>query len=258
MHDQVGVQHLLQRGAEGGDQLRRKVGDEPNRVRQNHLGIMRQVDRSHRRVQRREQHVPGHHVGPGQAVEQRRFARVGIANQRDDRIGHLGARGTVQFAGLHDLVQLTPQLGHLLIDGAAVGLDLRLARTAHKAKATALPFQVGPGAHQTGPLIGQRRQFDLQHAFAGGGPVGEDFEDQAGAVQQFDLPRLFQIALLYWRDGAVDQDQLDLVGLDPGAQFLDLALAEQHAGMRVGQAHDVSARHVQPRKGVGQRDAFVQ
>ena len=40
---------------------------------------------AHRRVERREQQVLGHHLGAGQAVEQRRLAGIGIADQRDHR-----------------------------------------------------------------------------------------------------------------------------------------------------------------------------
>ena len=83
------------------------------------------------------------------------------------------ARGAVQFAGFHHLVQLALDADHLIVDGAAVGFDLRLAGAADKAKAAALAFKVGPGAHKPRALVGQRRQFDLQHAFAGAGAVGE-------------------------------------------------------------------------------------
>ena len=39
-----------------------------------------------------------------------------------------------------------------------------LTETLGKAKTTALAFKVGPGPHKSRALIGQRRQFHLQHA----------------------------------------------------------------------------------------------
>ncbi len=120
------------------------------------------------------------------------------------------ARGAVQLARLHHPVELALDADHLVVDGAAVGLDLRLAGAADEAEAAALAFEVGPGADQAGALIAQGRKFDLQHAFAGAGAVGEDLEDQPGAVEKLDAPFLFQVALLDRADRAVDQHKPDL------------------------------------------------
>ena len=43
VQDDVGREHLLQRGAEGGDQRGRQVGDEAHRVGQDDLAAMRQL-----------------------------------------------------------------------------------------------------------------------------------------------------------------------------------------------------------------------
>ena len=58
-----------------------------------------------RRVERREQHVGLQHAGAGHAVEQRRLAGVGVADQRRDRIRHAGAAVAVQLAPLLDLFE---------------------------------------------------------------------------------------------------------------------------------------------------------
>ena len=42
-------------------------------------------------------------LGPGNAVEQRRLAGVGVADDGDDRVGDLAAAGAVEFARLDDL-----------------------------------------------------------------------------------------------------------------------------------------------------------
>ena len=255
---EVGVEHLLQRRAEGGDELRRQVGDEAHGVRQDDASAVGKLHLPHGRIEGGEEHVLGHHVGPGEPVEERGLARVGVADEGDDGIGHLGAGGAVQFAGADDLGELLLELDHLLVDGAAVGLLLGLAGAADEAEAAALPLEMGPGAHEAGALVGEGREVDLQHALAGGGAVGEDLEDETGAVQQLDLPGLLEVALLHRGDRAVDQDELDLLGLDAGAQLLDLALAEEHAGIGLGQAHDLRPHDLQPGQRVGQRDGLLE
>ena len=47
-----------------------------------------------------------HHLGAGHGVEQRRFAGIGVADQRDHRGRHALARAAVQRAGAADLLQL--------------------------------------------------------------------------------------------------------------------------------------------------------
>ena len=248
MQDQIGLEHLFERRAESRDQLMRQVRDEPHRVRHDHLAPRRQRDPAHRWVERRKQHVLGHHRGPGHAVEQRGFARVRIAHQRDDRERHLTARGAVQLAGLDDFGQLPTQAHHLFVDGAAVGLDLGFAGAAHEAKPAALTFKVGPGADQPRALIGERRQLDLKHALAGARAVGEDLKDQPGPVEELHAPFLFEIALLNGRHRPVDQHQVDLLGVEPLLQFGELARPEQMPRMGLGQAHDLSAQNLKPRQ----------
>ncbi|GAD56400.1 hypothetical protein MBELCI_2452 [Limimaricola cinnabarinus LL-001] len=117
---------------------------------------------------------------------------------------------------------------------------------------------MGPGADQPRALIAERRHLDLQHALAGGGAIAEDLEDQAGPIEDLYLPFLFEISLLHRADMAVDQHQLDLVGLQPLLQLFDLAGAEQHAGVALGQAHDLGTEHVKARQRIGQRHGLGQ
>ena len=253
MHDQVRGQHLLERGAKGGDQFGGQVADEPHRVREDHLGPVGQLHPAHGRIERGKQHVLGHHLGAGQPVEQRRFARVGIAHQRHDRVRHLGAGLPVQLARLHHLVELPAQAHQLVVDGPPVGLDLRLARPAHEAQPAALALQVGPGAHQARALVGQRGHFHLQHALAGGGAVRENLEDQPGAVEDLHPPGLFQVALLHRAQRPVHQHEANLVFLQMRRDLVDLAGAEQVPRLGPGQAHDLGADHVEIGQRRGQR-----
>ncbi len=62
MQDHVGLDHLLQRGAERRDQHGRQIGNEADGVGQDHPGAMRQVDRAQGRIERRKQHVGFQHL----------------------------------------------------------------------------------------------------------------------------------------------------------------------------------------------------
>ena len=144
MQDDVGLQHLLQRGAEGGDELGRQVRDEADRVRQHRLAAMRQRERAQGRIEGCKQHVGGLHVGARQAVEQRRLAGIGVADQRDHAIRHALATGAMQASRRLHLLQLALELGDALLDQAAVRFDLRFAGTAHESEIAALAFEMGP------------------------------------------------------------------------------------------------------------------
>jgi hypothetical protein len=145
-----------------------------------------------------------------------------------------------------------------LVDGAAVGLDLGLAGAADETEPAALAFEVGPCPHQPRTLVAERGQFHLQHAFPGAGAVGKDLQDQARPVQKLAAPRLFEVPLLHRRHRAVDQDKADLGGLYPGLEFLDLARAEQHPGLRARQAHDIGGHDLDIGQRGGQRHGLFQ
>ena len=155
-------------------------------------------------------------------------------------------------------LQLTPQAHELLVDCAPVGLDLRLARAADKAKPAALPLEVGPRPHEARTLIAQRRHLDLQYAFSGRRPVAENLQDQPGPVEDLDIPGLLQIALLHRRQRAIDKHKVRLGGADCLFQFLALALAKEPPSIGLTQPHDLCARDLQIRQRLGERDSLFE
>ena len=227
MHDQIGLQHLFQRGAEGGDQRGRQIGDEAHGVGEHRLRAARQRQSPDGRIERGEQRVLGEHRGAGQRVEQGRLAGIGVADQRDRRIGHPLARFPMQGAGLADMLQLLADDVDALAEQPPVGLDLGLAGTAEKAEAAALPLEMGPGADQPALLIDEMGELDLQAPFPRPRALAENFEDQPGAVEHLDVPRRLEIALLHRRQRMIDDDEPGILGAHQPRQLLDLAGAEQ-------------------------------
>ena len=203
VQDDVGLDHLLQRGAERRHQHGRQIRDKADGIGQNDAVAVRQLDRAQRRIERGEQHVGRQHRGLRHAVEQRRLAGIGVADQRHDRIRHALAAVAMQLARALDAFELGLDALDAVLDHAAVGLELRLAGAAEKAEAAALALEMRPRAHQPALLVIQMRVLDLQRAFARARAAAEDFQDQPGAVDDLRVPGLFQIALLHRRDRAV-------------------------------------------------------
>ena len=153
---------------------------------------------------------------------------VGIAHQGHDRdLRALALRAVAHPVGAH-FFQFLLQLGNALADLAPVHFQLGFAGAAQAnaaraagapAAAAGLAGQVGPGAGQAGQAVFILRQFHLQHAFAGLGVLGEDIQDQRGAVDDVHVgpQALFQLA-------QVARGQLVVERSPPGPASLQPAL----------------------------------
>jgi len=64
VQQQVGLRHLFERGLERLDQMMRQVADEADGVGDDDIGVARQRQPSHGRVERREQLVGGVDAAP--------------------------------------------------------------------------------------------------------------------------------------------------------------------------------------------------
>jgi hypothetical protein len=172
------------------------------------------------------------------AIEQGRFAGIGVAHERHDRIRDPLATVAVKFARALDLLELGLDARNALLDHAPVRLDLSFARAAEKSKAAPLALEMRPGTYQPALLVGEMRQLHLEGAFTRARAPPENLQDQAGAIDHLCTPGFFEIALLHRREGAVHHDDSGLVSFDQTGDLLNLALADEGRGPYAAQGHD--------------------
>ena len=246
VHQQLGFDDLLERGLERLDQAVRELADEPDGVGQQDVLVGRQAEPAGGRIERGEELVLGQRVGAGQRVEQGGFAGVGVADDRCERPLVALASGPLRRALLADDGKLVLELEDALGGLATVGLELGFAFAADGSGGTALPGKVGPEAGQPRHQVLELGQLDLQLAFAGARALGEDLEDQRGAVEQLALEDLLQVAALGAGQLVVEDDGVHLLLLAVPGELLRLARADVGARMRRLQllravAHDLRA-----------------
>src|SRR6185503_11011138 len=126
---------------------------------------------------------------------QRRLAGVGITDERERGDRNLGAHLAPGLALLLDLLEPPGEHAHALPDETPVGLELRLAGTAH-ADTAFLPLEVRPPAHEARRDVFQLRELDFELAFETAGALRENIENQAVSIEYPAPGELLEIALL--------------------------------------------------------------
>ena len=163
----------------------------------------------------------------GQPVEQRRLARIGVADQRHHRVGHAFAGLPVQAAGALHVLQVAFQTDDPLVDPSPVEFQLRFAGATEEPGTAALALEMRPGPHQPRTLVVQRSEVDLEAALTRSRASTENLQDQAGPVDDLAVPGLFEVALLDRRQCRIDDRDPDLMLFDRRLQLGDDALAEE-------------------------------
>ncbi len=118
MEHEVRVRYLFERGGEGRNELVRKVPHKADGVRDGELATVWRLRTAHGGVEGREQRVLHEHARPGDAVEERRLARVGVADDR--HVGHREPLVAAHLARGSHLFDLAAEHGHARADAATV------------------------------------------------------------------------------------------------------------------------------------------
>ena len=137
----------------------------------------------------------------------------------------------MQIACFGDLFEVTLDGLDAVLQHPAIEFDLRFTWAAEEAATAALPFQMGPGAHEAALLVHQMSELDLQNAFFGASARAEYFQNQTGAIDDLGIPGFFQITLLHRVDDMIDHNEADVFLLDHETQLFDLAPPKQRRGL---------------------------
>ena len=95
-----------------------------------------------------------------------------------------------------DVAQLALDVDDPLAELAAVAFELGLTGAAQTDAADALPGEVGPETGQTRQPVFELGQLDLEAPLVRRRAAGEDIEDQRRAVDDLDVERALEVALL--------------------------------------------------------------
>ena len=229
--------------------------DEADGVGQNHRRAIRRLQPAQGRVQGGEQLVGLEDAGLGEAVEEGRFAGIGVADQGHRRQLRLVPGPPALGPLTDDTLQPLVEGGDALAEQAAVGFELGLARPP-QADTTLLALQVSPTPHEAGREMGELGQFHLELALERAGALGEDVQNEARAIQHPALEMPLQVALLARRQGMVEDDQFRLLGLHQHLQFVRLASTDKEPPVG-GSAATADLAHDLGASGPGQQAKFL-
>ena len=184
--DDIGVDRLLQSGAEGRDQMVGELTDEADGVGEEDGLSPGEGEFSRGGVQGGEELVLGQDPRACEGIEQGGFSCVGVAHD-----GHAGQSRAVA-GGTHGAAVLLHhlQLGLEGVDAplhvAAVALQLGLTG-APRADTAAQSGHLGTVTRQSRGGVLKLGQLHLQFPLGGDGVEGEDIQDQHGAVDHAKL-----------------------------------------------------------------------
>ena len=192
----VGPVDLLEGRPERVDQLVRELVDEAHRVGHDRGLAVAQLDLARGWIEGREQLVLGpRDLAADEGVEQRRFAGIRVADDADGRHHPPVAPPRRRLALLADLLDPLLHLRDPGPDQPPVGLELALTGAACTDPATR-PRQVGPQPSQTGQLVLELSQLDLEPTFMRLGVKRKDVEDQPAPVDDLDVEEALERLLL--------------------------------------------------------------
>ena len=230
VQEEVGLDDFLEGGLEGLDELVRELADEADGVAEEGVLVGGQAQAAGGGVEGGKELVLGEDGGAGEGVEKGGLAGVGVADNGDE--GPVAALAAAALGGavFLDVLKVAAQAGDALEDAAAVDLELGLAVAAH-ADAAFLAGKVGPETGEAREDVLELGELDLHLAFAGAGALGEDVEDEGGAVEDLAVEEALEIAGLGGGKFVVKDDGVDVALLAAVGELGGLALADEGGGV---------------------------
>ena len=257
VEQQVGFHHLLQRRLEGFDEAVWQFADEPHGVAQQDVLIGGKPEAAGGGIQRREQFVLGQDRCPRQGIEQGGLTGIGVAHDRSQwPLMTLASVALGQPLATDD-VEFIPDPFDPFLGLAAIGFELGFAFTTDGTEAPALSGKVGPEAGQARKEILELGELDLELAFPGAGALGEDLQNEGGAIQDLAAKDLLQIPRLGTGELVVEDDCIDAQFLAAEGKLGGLAGPDSGGGVRRFELLGSVAEDPRTHRG-GQFTQFVQ
>ena len=218
-------ERLFERCGEALDELCREAPDEAHRVG-DEVALAVVVETPRRRIERLEEAIVDRRVRAGERIQECRLPDVRVARERDRGSARadplLPSGGTLALECPEALLEE----GYACPSEATVRLELTLAG-ASRPDAAAESLEVLPHAAHPRQVVFELRELDLELALGATGVLGEDVENQLGAIDDARLERVLERALLRWAQLVVDEQRLG-VGLGKGLlQLRELPLAHE-------------------------------
>jgi len=253
MHYEVGLTDLLEGRPERLHELVRQMPDEADRVGEGVDPTLCRPRPAGGRVERGEERILDQYPRTGKPVQDGGLASVGIAGDRNARHAVPPANRALGVPYGPHVGDLTLEPGDPSPDPAPIGLDLGLTGPAqtHAATGTSAPTTAAGLARQrrsptakAGQEVLKLGQLNLSLALVALRVLGEDIQDQCCPVDYFDLDLLLQRAQLARRQLAVAYHRVGARVDHDGAQFIDLATADERGWVRPVAALDQAFEHL--------------
>ena len=196
MQKYIRLPHFIQSALKALNQVMRKFADETDGIGEENVLVGGQAQAPRRWIERGEQYIFGQRRRTGERVEQSRFACVGVTDNRGERPLAALAPGALRRSLAAHGFEFALDARDAVLHAAAVRFQLRFTFTAAHSNPAFLARQVAPESCQPREQMLQLREFDLQFAFLRPRALGEDVEDQGGAIEDFALETFFQVAAL--------------------------------------------------------------
>ena len=218
VNEQVGITHNVEGRFERRDELMRQLAHEPDGVGGENRLTAGQGQTAGGGVECGKESILDMNIGPSKAVEQRRFAGVGVPDERDRPVAGARALFRLCLAMRLDLAQVGLELVHPTHETATVDLKLGLARTSG-ADTAALLGEGAAARAKAREAVAQLGKFHLGLTFLAAGVLGENVENDGGAVERRPAENLLEVVLLGRGELVVKDNR---VGIDRVGRRLDL------------------------------------